>query len=134
MSLSPADRLDIIDVVTRADAAATARDVDGYVACFTDTARIVGAMGEHDGTDALRRDVGPIWASEGAATAHLCLNAVIDEEGDGRAQVRSILLIVASSQPFTPLGMSAITQNLVRTGDGWKIAVRAVHDLGSGGP
>ena len=33
--LRPADRLDILDLVIRADLTATRRDVDAYVACFT---------------------------------------------------------------------------------------------------
>ena len=40
MSLPAADRLDILDVVTRADEAASRRDADGYVALFTEDAAL----------------------------------------------------------------------------------------------
>jgi hypothetical protein len=78
MTLSVADRLDILDVLARADWAATRRDSEACVALFTDDAVLDGEKGEHRGKELLRRSVGPIWASEGAATVHLTLNAVLD--------------------------------------------------------
>ncbi|HXW33288.1 MAG TPA: nuclear transport factor 2 family protein [Acidimicrobiales bacterium] len=131
MTLSTEDRLDIVDVVTRADAAATARNVEDYLACFTDDARLVGAKGEHNGKGQLRRSLGAIWASEGATTAHLSLNVVVDEVDNTKAVVRSILLIVESGPPVTLLGLSAITQNVVKKGGHWRIELRNVRELTS---
>jgi SnoaL-like domain len=74
MTLPAADRLDILDVVTRADEAASRRDADGYVALFTEDAVLGGSQGRHAGRAALRASVGPIWAAEGPATLHLTLN------------------------------------------------------------
>ena len=45
MTLSVSDRLDILDVLTRADTAATMRDADAYVNLFTDDAQLMEAAG-----------------------------------------------------------------------------------------
>ena len=78
MTLSAADRLAILDVITRADDAASRRDADAYVELFTEDAVLDGTQGRHAGRDALRAAVGPVWAAEGPATLHLTLNPVIE--------------------------------------------------------
>ena len=81
MTLSTADRLEILDVIARADWAATRRDADAYVQLFTEDAVLDGGQGRHAGREALRASVGPIWAAEGKATLHLTLNPVVDDDG-----------------------------------------------------
>jgi ketosteroid isomerase-like protein len=131
MTLPAADRLDILDVVTRADEAASRRDADGYVALFTEDAVLDGSQGRHVGRAALRASVGPIWAAEGPATLHLTLNPVI--EGDGaEAVVRSVLLIVDPAAPVTLRAAAAITQRLRREAGQWRIAQRAVSEPAPG--
>ena len=66
MTLSTEDRMDILDLLMRADLAPTRRDVEGYVSLFTEDAVLSGAMGEHRGRERLREVTGPIWGSEGA--------------------------------------------------------------------
>jgi hypothetical protein len=63
MTLSVADRLDILDVITRADQAASDRDAEAYVQLFTADAVLDGAQGRHAGREALRAAVGPVWAA-----------------------------------------------------------------------
>jgi ketosteroid isomerase-like protein len=127
VTLSAADRLDILDVVGRADAAATRRDADAYVSLFTDDAVLDGSQGRHAGATALRASVGPIWAAEGLATLHLTLNPVVDAgESQDEAIVSSILLIIEPAAPITIRTAAAITQTLRRTGGGWLISRRAV--------
>jgi ketosteroid isomerase-like protein len=127
MTLSAADRLAIMDVITRADEAASRRDADGYVALFTQDAVLDGTQGRHAGRDALRASLGPIWAAEGPATLHLTLNPVIDPgPGDGQAVARSVLLIVGPSAPPAILAVAAITQELRRTEGSWRITRRTV--------
>ncbi len=129
MSLPAADRLDILDAVTRADEAAGRRDADGYAALFTEDAVLDGSQGRHAGRATLRASVGPIWAAEGPATLHLTLNPVI--EGDGaEAVVRSVLLIVDPVPPVTTRTAAAITQQLRREAGQWRIARRTVSDTG----
>jgi ketosteroid isomerase-like protein len=82
MSVSAADRAEILDVIGRADAAATSRDARAYAGLFTDDAVLDGTQGAHAGSAALLASVGPIWATEGPASLHLTLNPVVDP-GDG---------------------------------------------------
>ena len=128
MNLSAADRLEILDVVGRADAAATRRDADAYAALFTDDAVLDGSQGLHPAAG-LREAVGPIWAAEGAATLHLTLNPVIDPgDGPDEAVVSSVLLIVAPAAPVTIITAAAITQKVRRSDDTWRISRRTVAE------
>jgi hypothetical protein len=127
MTLSAADRLEILDVVSRADAAASRRDSDAYVSLFTDDAVLDGSQGRHVGTASLRSSVGPIWAAEGPATLHLTLNPVVDAgDSQDEATVSSILLIIDPAPPITIRATAAISQTLRRTGEGWRISGRTV--------
>jgi uncharacterized protein (TIGR02246 family) len=129
MTLSVADRLEILDVVTRADQAASDRDPEAYVRLFTVDAVLDGAQGRHAGREALQAAVGPVWAAEGPATLHLTLNPVIESLGgdqDRRVAVRSTLLIIAPGPPATIRTAAAITQVLVRRNGSWGIASRTV--------
>jgi ketosteroid isomerase-like protein len=127
VTLSDTDRLAILDVVTRADDAASRRDADGYVALFTPDAVLDGAQGRHAGASALRASVGPIWAAEGPATLHLTLNPVVEPgPADGEAVARSVLLIIDPAQPPAIRSTAMITQELRRAGGSWRIARRTV--------
>jgi hypothetical protein len=128
VNLSAADRLEILDVVGRADAAATRRDADAYAALFTDHAVLDGSQGLHPAAG-LRAAVGPIWAAEGATTLHLTLNPVVDAgDGPDEAVVSSVLLIVAPAAPITIITAAAITQKVRRSGDTWLISRRTVAE------
>jgi ketosteroid isomerase-like protein len=128
VTLSDTDRLDILEVVARADAAATRRDADAYVSLFTDDAVLDGEKGEHRGKERLRRSVGPIWESEGPSSVHVTLNAVVESMGDqpDRAVATSVLLILQGTSPIVIHSASAITQHLVKTGSSWLIERRSV--------
>jgi hypothetical protein len=126
VTFTAADRLEILDIVGRADAAATRRDARAYADLFTDDAVLDGSQGRHPAA-ALRSSVGPIWAAEGPATLHLTLNPVIDPGGGpDEAVVSSILLIVEPAAPIIIRTAAAITQTLRRTGDTWRISRRTV--------
>jgi ketosteroid isomerase-like protein len=128
MTLSAADRTEILDVIGRADAAATRRDAGAYAGLFTDDAVLDGSQGRHPAA-ALRSSVGPIWAPEGPATLHLTLNPVVDPgDGPDDAVVSSILLIVEPAAAITIRTAAAITQTLRRTGDTWRISRRTVAE------
>jgi len=132
MSLTTTDRLDILDVITRADQAATSRDADAYVRLFTEDAVLDGAQGRHAGREALRAGVGPVWAAEGPATVHLTLNPVVeaaDGEDGPQAIARSILLIVDPAAPASIRTVAAITQALTRREGEWLIARRTVASV-----
>jgi hypothetical protein len=129
MSLSVADRLDILEILARADNAASMRDADAYVALFTDDAQIDGAQGVHTGKENLRQAVGPIWSREGPATLHLTLNPTIDALGanDDEVTANSVLLIVKPGTSPQILNASTITQRLKRVGKLWRISHRTVQ-------
>ena len=124
--LSAEDRLDILDLIGRADQLATRRDAGAYADLFTADAMLDGTQGVHPAAE-LRSAVGPIWAAECPATLHLTLNPVIDAgaEPDG-AVVSSILLIVDPATPITIRTAAAITQTVRRTGGTWRITRRTV--------
>jgi uncharacterized protein (TIGR02246 family) len=127
MSLPAADRADILDLITRADAAATRRDARAYANLFTDDAVLDGTQGRHAGSAALLDAVGPIWAAEGPATLHLTLNPVVDPgDGPDEAVVHSILLIIDPAPPITIRTAAAITQTVRRRGGTWRISRRSV--------
>jgi hypothetical protein len=126
--LTASDRLDILDVITRADAAATRGDADAYVSFFTDSAVLDGAMGEHHGREMLRQSVGPIWAAEESASVHATLNAVVNEvpEQPDRAVAASLLMILKVESPISIHSVSAIVQHLVKVESHWLIERRSV--------
>jgi ketosteroid isomerase-like protein len=127
VTLSAADQLAIIEVITRADDAASRRDADGYVALFTEDAVLDGTQGRHAGRAAMRASVGPVWAAEGPATLHLTLNPVIEPgPSDDQAVARSVLLIIDVASPPALRLAAAITQELRRAAGSWLIARRTV--------
>jgi uncharacterized protein (TIGR02246 family) len=137
MTLSVTDRMDILDVITRADQAASSRDAEAYVRLFTEDAVLDGAQGRHAGRAALRAAVGPVWAAEGAVTLHLTLNPVVealDSDDAPRAVARSTLLIIDPAPPATIRAVAAITQVLQRRNGSWYIARRTVAGPGEAGP
>jgi uncharacterized protein (TIGR02246 family) len=127
VTLSDSDRLAILDVITRADEAASRRDADGYVALFTEDAVLDGTQGRHSGREALRAAVGPVWDAEGPATLHLTLNPVIEPGADDdQAVARSLLLIVDPATPPAIRVTAMITQELRRRAGSWRISLRTV--------
>jgi ketosteroid isomerase-like protein len=135
MTLSAIDRLDILDVLARADTAASRRDPDAYLAYFTDDAVLDGARGEHRGKEQLRASLAPIWGTEGATSVHLTLNAVIDpvEDSPDRAVATSTLLIMEdTSSPVSVGSVSTIVQRLVKVGTEWRIERRTVGAMMAG--
>ncbi len=134
VTLSDGDRLAILDVITRADEAASRRDADRYVALFTEDAVLDGAQGRHAGRAALRESVGPVWDAEGPATLHLTLNPVIEPgQDDGHAVARSVLLIVDPATPPAIRATAVITQELRRSDGTWRISRRTVASADGAG-
>jgi uncharacterized protein (TIGR02246 family) len=127
MTVSAADQLAILEVITRADEAASRRDADAYVELFTPDAVLDGTQSRHAGRQALRAAVGPVWSAEGPATLHLTLNPVIEPgPSDDQAVVRSVLLIIDPAAPPAIRAAAAITQELRRTEGSWRITRRTV--------
>ena len=130
MTHSATDRLDILEILALADSAATRRDIDAYVACFTNDAVLDGGMGEHRGKEALMASVGPIWEAEGSASVHLTTNAVVESRSiaDDRAVAHSVLVILGD-HPVTVQSISSVTHHLVKASGGWRVTRRTVQPL-----
>jgi len=118
-----------LDVITRADRAASDRDADAYVRLFTQDAVLDGTQGRHAGRDALWASVGPVWAAEGPATLHLTLNPVVEPHEQG-AITHSYLLIVDPAAPIAIRTAAAITQTLIQQNGQWLIASGTVAAAG----
>ena len=128
MTLSADDRLEILELLARADNAATHRDTPAYVALFAEDGVLDGEKGEHRGRQALADAVGPIWVSEGDSSVHLTLNALIDPipRRPGQATATSTLIILNPGPPPVLRSVSTIVQEVVKTGPTWRIARRTV--------
>jgi hypothetical protein len=135
-TLSADDRLDILELLAKADSAASRRDAAAYASLFTADALLDGTQGRYEGHAAIAESVGPIWAREGRASVHLTLNAVLATTDDADHAVASSTLVIVTpgsvpTAPGTVLGVAAITQYVVRTATGWHIARRTVSALGT---
>lgn len=128
MTLSVEDRLDIFELLARADNAATRRDVAAYVALFSEDGVLDGEKGEYRGRQALAEAVRRVWAAEGKASTHLTLNVVLDQiPGRAhRAVATSVLVIVDPGPPPTLNNVSTIVQHVDKTGTEWRITRRTV--------
>jgi len=125
IALDAEDSLAILQLIARADACATARDPDAYVALFTEDAVMDGAMGTVHGQAALRDAVARVWAGEPTGTLHLTLNAVIDTSGS-QPSVDSVMLMVASGAAPTIVGSAKVQQVVTRRPEGWRISRRTI--------
>lgn len=128
MTLSTEDRLDILEVLARADDAASRRDADAYASLLTEGAVLEGEKGEFHGREDIRRAVVEVWNSEGDATVHLTLNAVIEGSIGTNDEVvaHSTLMIVTAESTPKMLTISRITHDLRKEQGSWRIARRKV--------
>ncbi len=125
MSLQPADTIEILQLVARADDCASARDAAGYAALFTEDAVMDGDMGSAQGRAQLADTVARVWAREPAGTLHLTLNPVV-EGTSAEPTVTSTMLMVIAGAPGSIVGSARVAQTVRRTGDGWRISQRRI--------
>jgi SnoaL-like domain len=129
IELSTKDRLDVIELIARADNAATRRDTAYYVSLFTEDGVLDGEKGDHRGHAALSEAVDRVWAAEARRSHHLTLNVVIDDVTENRksATATSALLVVDPGPPPALLSVSTIVQRLEKLPEGWRISRRTVN-------
>ena len=125
MSLSTEDSLAILQLVTEADACASARDAEGYVELFTEDGVMIGAVGTASGRSELIATVAAVWFEEPSGTLHLTLNPTIDET-DFDPTVHSVMLRVIAGESPRIIGVARVRQTLRWTSEGWRIAVKEI--------
>ena len=131
MSLSPAARVDILALLTKADSAASARDVEGYLGLLTGDMVLDGDQGTYRGIAAMRSALATVWEVEEKASLHLTLNPVIDADAAGAVvRAQSVLLIVDPGPPAVLAATARVTHELRREGGRWKISRRTVSAAG----
>jgi uncharacterized protein (TIGR02246 family) len=127
VTLTAPERLEILELVARLDACATARDAGAYAELFAEDGALTGATGTATGRAEIRDAVSALWAAEPRETQHLTLNATIDESGP-EPRVTGISSIVSRGPTPRALGSVAVSQVVRRTADGWRIASRVTGD------
>jgi hypothetical protein len=132
--LDPIDRIEIHDLVARYNLAIDTGDVEGWVATFTPDGVFDGIVGQFAGAAALRR-FASAYASDPAyeryrVAQHWVNNLVVDGQGD-RARLRCQHLLVApTATGGEVILVAAYDDELVRTPEGWRFALRRVRAAG----
>lgn len=123
--ISSDDWLTILNMVSKADDFATARDADGYLSLFTADASIGGAEGSFAGPEQIRQGVLDVWNSEPPGTRHLSTTVSVSSTDDDSATAH-FTLILASVETLTIVGLATVVETFVRTSDGWRISNREI--------
>jgi ketosteroid isomerase-like protein len=138
VTLAPADRLALHDLVHRYAAAVDDRDADGVAALFAADATLVvpdpparlDPVVEHHGADGVRAALAPL--DQFRRTVHEVAGVLLDPDGDG---ARGRVTGVAHHYLERDQGLADLRWRLryddryVRAGEGWRIARRAVTVL-----
>ena len=125
MPLSAEDRLDILDVLARANWAADAKDVDGLAAHYAADGRITGAFEARPG-EAFRSDLKKIYEGEGTLKRHVLANPVIEGDGD-RATVTWGMPVFEGKTSPTLVATCKIVDRVRREGGRWLIEHHTVE-------
>jgi uncharacterized protein (TIGR02246 family) len=132
VSLTAAESLEIMQLITRADNCATARDADGYVELFTDDGVMEGDMGRASGREALTAAVARVWENEPPGTLHLTCNAVVDDSASIPA-VASVLVMLMPRPSGVAIQAADVVQHFLLTPAGWRISSRHITKTLTGG-
>ena len=124
-TISADDHLTILNLVSRADDYATARDVDGYLGLFTEDAAIGGTEGDFRGAADLGAGVRSVWAKEPTGTHHLSCTVSVAATDRETATAEFTLLLVAGTPP-TIVDLVRVKQGFARTPAGWRITSREI--------
>jgi ketosteroid isomerase-like protein len=118
--LTAADKIGIIELVQRADDAATRRDYDGYVDLYIENGVMEGSQGNYTGKAAIREATEAVWGREPAGSVHLTQNLTVT--------AHSWLLIVAPNDPRQIVAIADITQVVEETANGWRVVRRTIAE------
>ena len=132
MTLTAAESLEIMQLITRADNCATARDANGYAQLFTEEGVMDGDKGHVAGRE-LAAAVARVWENEPPATLHLTCNAVVDDSASTPA-VASILVMLIPQSAGGAIGAADVVGHFIRTSAGWRISSRQITKTLTAGP
>ena len=128
--LTTADRLEIMELMARINQAFDDMDIPTFIDCFEANGSLSGGRGQATGHDALAK-----WIAASALRPphrHFTTNIVLDgAENPNHATARShwLQLMEDSGGTLGVEGMGVYKDELVRTGDGWKVKARtAIRD------
>jgi 3-phenylpropionate/cinnamic acid dioxygenase small subunit len=126
MALSSEDRFQIAELNSRFFFALDNHDLDAWSATFTEAGVFASPYGEFPGheqrTEFLR---GHIDAGREDGTRHMTVDLAIDDAGD-RARMRSYVVKLQVEQAPHIVATGVYEDELVRTGEGWRFARRAL--------
>lgn len=129
--LTTNDRLEIIELIRRADECATRRDTRGYLALFTADAVLSGDEGSAAGRDAIRAQVSAVWSSESTATVHLTSSVSVVDGGPGEAQATSGLVLIDAATG-TASATARIHHRLIKHDRSWRFIERRIESTTNG--
>jgi hypothetical protein len=125
MPLSADDRLDILDLLARANWAADAKDVEGTAAHYLPDGRITGAFTARPGAD-FRPDLQRMYAGEGTRKRHALVNPVIEGSGDA-ARVTWMMPVFEAEMAPALVATCRVTDELVRQDGRWLIRLHTIE-------
>jgi hypothetical protein len=133
------DRLEILNLIASYSHAADGLDPEAYGACFTVDGVFHGRVGMPDEMKVTGRDKLVKWHARAIAqrgevqNRHIQTNTMVVEQTETRALVRTYLLVMVTRAGGAPTpGLTSVYEDeIVKTDEGWRIAVRrALPDRG----
>ena len=136
-SVSDPDRSEITDLIYRYSYTVDAKDLEGFVALFTEDCRWVAHLPEKpivlDSRTKLRDHLAArlkYFADQGIQTRHLQTNSILTRINSDRVRgVTYVMLLGQVKGEPTPRVISTgiYEDEFVKTEDGWRFAVREAH-------
>ncbi|MET3960268.1 hypothetical protein ABIE44_000202 [Marmoricola sp. OAE513] len=133
-ALTPADRLDLVELTARYAAAADSRDWDGVAEQFTlggvlvtpDPPHSMEPVVDRAGRDAIRETVSRIGRF--ARTVHHLTGSVWQADGDGASGRTTAIAhhVEAGPEPLTWVWHLVYDDRCARTDDGWRFTRRSL--------
>ncbi len=127
--LTPADRLEILDLCARYNTCTDDKDVDGFMDCWADEVLFESPFGTFDSREALRAfEDEHVNRGMAVGKRHLGLNVSIMDGGEGVAYVTADLMVVEVAD--APRIVATVRYNgskVVKTPKGWRFTHRKLE-------
>jgi hypothetical protein len=117
---SAQDRLEILDLLARANRAADEKNVSNHAACYADGAVIEGDMQASGDADAFRADLKTIFENEPGLKRHVGSGHIFEQTGE-TVSIKSLLQVFDGEERPAVVATADIHDEVVRSGSEWKI-------------